>query len=154
MKSLIEKYKVKGKVYAWTYKNNPNNYPGWNFTVNKTASKSLIELLDLMNKCEWSTKKTIKLEVPTDLQIRVPNNQNGIARWETIPKLTLKHIKKEPENHWLIKNSIDCIEVQFGTNKLIELQNTIKIIPEGKGDFCISNKNCEDILYFWWNLEE
>ena len=110
MKAQIEKFKLDGKVYAWTYKDNQNNYPGWNFTVDKTASESLTELIDLMDKCEWSSKKTFGLEMPSDKQISVPNNQNGQARWKTTSKMTLSHRKAETEDYcigWLKKPKID-----------------------------------------------
>ena len=154
MKAKIEKFKINGKVYAWTYKDNQSNYPGWNFTVDKNASESLSELLDLMNACEWSSKKSIRLEMPTEFQIAVPNNQNGMARWKTVSKLTFNHRKTESENHWVVKKSENGIEIQFGINKLTELQNAINGIPKGEGDFPISSKNNENILYFWWNLEK
>ncbi|WP_411895203.1 hypothetical protein [Winogradskyella sp. A2] len=154
MKAQIEKFKVNGKVYAWTYKDNQNNYPGWNFTLDKTASESLTELIDLMDECEWASKKTFGLEMPTDLQIGVPNNQNGMARWKTTSKMTFNHRKNESENHWLIKKSDIGIEIQFGIKKLTELRNAINGIPKGKGDFAISSNDDENILYFWWNLEK
>ncbi|MCF1423247.1 hypothetical protein [Mangrovimonas futianensis] len=53
MKAQIEKHKVSGKVYVWTYKDNNRNYPGWNFTTDLKASESLSELLNLMSDCEW-----------------------------------------------------------------------------------------------------
>jgi hypothetical protein len=46
------------------------------------------------------------------------------------------------------------IEIQFGKEKLTELQNAINGIPKGNGDFAISDQNEENILYFWWNLEK
>ena len=55
----------------------------------------------------------------------------------------------ESENHWLIKELDNGIEIQFGKEKLTELQNAIKGIPKGKGDFAISDQNEENILYFW-----
>ena len=89
MKAQIEKHKVNGKVYTWSYKDNNRNYPGWNFTVDLNASKSLSDLLNLMNDCEWSTKKTISTELPTELQLSVPNNQNGVAKCKSKSNLTL-----------------------------------------------------------------
>jgi hypothetical protein len=153
MKAQIEKFKVNGKVYAWTYKDNNRNYPGWNFTVDLKASESLSELLNLMSDCEWSTKKKVTTELPTQAQLDVPNNQNEIARWKSKPNLTLNCKTSESENHWLLSEHDNGIEIQFGKEKLTELQNAIKGIPKGNGDFAISDQNEENILYFWWNLE-
>ena len=149
MKAQIEKHKVNGKVYTWTYKDNSRNYPGWNFTVNSKASKSLSELLDLMSSCEWSTKKKITTELPTQAQLDVPNNQNGIAKWKSKTNLILNCKMSESENHWLINELDDGIEIQFGKAKLIELQSAINGIPKGNGDFAISDQNEQNILYFW-----
>ncbi len=154
MKAQIEKHKASGKVYVWTYIDNNRNYPGWNFTVDLKASESLSELLNLMYNCEWSTKKKITTELPTQAQLNVPNNQNGIAKWKSIPNLTLNCKTSESENHWLINELDNGIEIQFGRKKLTELQNAINGIPKGNGDFAISDQNEENILYFWWNLEK
>ena len=154
MKEEIEKYKVHGKVYVWSYKDNIRNYPGWNFTVDLKASESLSELLNLMSGCEWSTKTKITTELPTQSQLNVPNNQNGIAKWKSEPNLTFNYKTSESENHWMIKELDNGIEIQFGKAKLTELQNAINGIPKGNGDFAISDENEESILYFWWNLEK
>jgi hypothetical protein len=111
MKVQIEKYKVSGKVYTWTYKGNNRNYPGWNFTVDLKASKSLSELLNLMNTCEWSTKKTVSTELPTQAQLNVPNYENGNAKWKSKPNLTLNYKTSEQENHWLTKELDNRIEI-------------------------------------------
>ena len=154
MKAQIEKYKISGKVYCWKYKENERNYPGWNFTVDVKASRSLSQLLDLMSLCEWSSKKKIQIEMPTGSQLTVPNNQGGRARWKTISKMTLNCKKTEPENHWAITELGEEIEIQFGKSKLTELQNAIKEIPNGKGDYAIADEDDESILYFWWNLDK
>lgn len=154
MKELINKYTVYGKFYCWTYKDNLRNYPGWNFTVDSKGSESLCELLNLMISCEWSTKKKISLELPTKMQINVTNNQNGIATWKSKPNLILNYNTCESENYWLINEFDNEIEIQFGKEKLTELQNAINGISRGIGDFAISDANDENILYFWWNLEK
>ena len=154
MKESINKYKVHGKVYAWTYKDNNRNYPSWNFTVDSRGSESLCQLLNLMISCEWSIKKKIALELPTKMQLNVPNNQNGIAKWKSKPNLILNYNTSESENYWLINEFDNEIEIQLGKEKLTELQNAINGISKGIGDFAISDENDENILYFWWNLEK
>ncbi|MFT7033618.1 MAG: hypothetical protein ACJA2S_002126 [Cyclobacteriaceae bacterium] len=134
-------------------KDNSRNYPGWNFTVDKAASKALIMLLDLMGKCQWSTKKIIQTQIPTSSQFDVPNNQHGKARWETKPSLVLNCEQNQSENLWLIQETDSNIEIKFGRKKLKELQIAIKGIPESKGDYEISDFNDQNTLSFWWNLE-
>ena len=154
MKARIEKFKIKGKVYTWIYKDNFRNYPGWNFTIDLQASRCLSELLDLMKSCEWSSKKKFSTELPTDFQLGVPNNQSGTAKWKSEPNLTLNFKASESENYWRINELNNGIEIQFGKAKLTELQNAINGIPKGNGDFAISDQNEENIIYFWWNNEK
>lgn len=154
MKALIKKYKINGKVYCWKYKENELNYPGWNFTLDLIASQNLSELLDMMSLCEWSSKKKIVIEIPTDSQLTVPNNQGGRAKWKTISKMTLNCKKTELENHWAITEFGEEIEIQFGKSKLTELQNAIKEVANGRGDYAIADEDDENILNFWWNLDK
>lgn len=152
MKSEIEKYKLKGKVYNWKYKDNSQNYPGWNFTADLEASESLTELLNLMSNCEWPTQKTILIDLPTQAQLNVPNNQNGNAKWFSKLNLILNFKKLESENHWIIKELDNHVEIQFGKAKLTELQKAIIEVQKGNGDFAVSDEKHENILYFWWNI--
>ncbi len=154
MKAQIEKYKITGKVYAWTYKDNLRNYPGWNFTVDLKASESLSTLLNLMNDCEWSSKKTISTELPTESQLKVPNNQNGDASWKSKPNLTFNCKTSESGNYWKVIELDNGIEIQFGKAKLTELISAIIEIPKGKGDFTITDQNDMNVIYFWWNLDK
>ncbi|MDE5419972.1 hypothetical protein L3049_18440 [Labilibaculum sp. DW002] len=154
MKAQIQKYKIEGKVYTWTYKNNPRNYPAWNFTVDLKACESISALLNLMNNCEWSSKKTISIKLPTESQVRVPNNKNGTESWKSKTNLILSCKTSESTDYWKIIELNKGIEIQFGKAKLIEFQNAINEIPKRSGDFAISDQNEENILYLWWNLDE
>ena len=78
MKEQIEKFKISGRVYIWKYTDNGRNYPGWNMTVDNSASQELSQLFDMMEKCEWSTNKKVLTTQPTDKELSTPNNRNGI----------------------------------------------------------------------------
>lgn len=151
MKDKIEKLNIEGKVYAWKYLENSRNYPGWNFTVDKNASERLLELLDLMRKCEWSTKKEIKTSTPTENQLKVPNNQNGSAKWKAVSKLILNSKKVPQKELWQVIEKENEIEIHFGENKLIEFEKAISGISKGIGDFSISCDSEKNLLYLWWN---
>ena len=153
VKGQIEKYKVVGDIYVWKYRENQRNYPGWNFTMDKNASFSMVELLNLMDSCEWSSKKLILLSKPTQMQLDVPNNMKGKAKFKGYEELILNFRKTEDENYWVITELKDCIEIKFGKNRLSELKNAIMGIPLGKGDFGISDENEDNILNIWWNLK-
>jgi hypothetical protein len=153
MKDKIEKHKIDGKVYTWKYLENSKNYPGWNFTVDKTASGSLVELLNLMKQCEWSSRKEIQISKPTENQIKVPNNQNGSAKWKTVSKLILTSKKTAEKEFWKVMEKENEIEIQFGENKLVDFEKAISEIPKGIGDFAITSDSEDNILYLWWNSE-
>lgn len=153
MKSEIEKYKVEGEIYIWIYKDNIRNYPGWNITFNSDAIKSLINLFKLLNSSEWSLKKKILTKTPSQKQINIPNNKFGNAVWKSKQKIVLNLKISELDDHWLINENEEEIEFQFGKAKLRELINALKAVSNKQGDFAISDRNEENILYLWWNSE-
>lgn len=153
MKKQIEKLQIAGKVYLWKYTEKTTKYPDWHFTVNKIASESLQELLDMMEDCEWSSKKEIRLTNPTESQINVPNYEKGNAKAKGMKMLVLNFKKDVEKEYWKIVQKDNEVEIQFGANKAKELKKAIIGIPKGQGDFGIYNTSEEDILYIWWNLD-
>ena len=154
MDTQITKFKIKGRVYLWKYKENARNYPGWNLTMNNPASNSLTELLDLMKYSEYQSRKKVKITTPTSQQLDVPNNRNGQADFISVNNLLLNFEKFEDPNFWKIIENDDQIELRFGSERLTELKKAIMGIPEGEGDFAISDERDENILYLWWNSEK
>lgn len=106
-----------------------------------------------MKRCEWSSRKEIEISIPTENQIKVPNNQNGRAKWKTVSKLILSSKKNIERELWKVIEKETEIEIQFGENKLIEFEKAISGIPKGIGDFTITSDSAENILYLWWNAE-
>jgi hypothetical protein len=151
MKDKIEKLNIIGKVYTWKYLDNSKNYPGWNFTIDEKASNSLFDLFTLMKQCEWSSKKEIKTSIPTESQIKIPNNQNGSSKWKATSKLILHFKKNIEKEYWQVIERESEIEIKFGENKLIEFEKAITGITKRNGDFAIFNDSGDSILYFWWN---
>jgi hypothetical protein len=153
MKKQIEKMNIVGRVYLWKYTEKTTKFPDWHFTVDKVASASLLELLKMMEECEWSSKKEIILFQPTENQIGVPNYENGYAKWKGMDTMIL-NFKKDVEKDYLkIIQRDNEVEIQFGENKFEELKKAIDGIPKGRGDFGIYNPLDEDILSIWWNLD-
>ena len=99
-------------------------------------------------------EKTVSIDVPSESQLKVPNNQKGLAQWKSAKQLTLNYSKQGPDEEWIVTEKTDEVEVKFGKGKLRRLQTAIAEIPKGKGDFAISDSDDENILYFWWNLEK
>ncbi|KAA3439777.1 hypothetical protein [Rufibacter hautae] len=153
MEAEIQKFKLKGRVYLWKYKELENRYPGWNLATDADGCDSLVKLLNLMDTSELPSKKTVPTEVPTKLQLKVPNYQQGLASWRAAKYLTLNFKKQGQISEWNITENGEEVEVRFGVGKLNQLRTAIAGIPQGKGDFAISDSDEENILYFWWNLE-
>ncbi len=145
---------MRGKVYIWTYLENRSNYPGFNFTANNQACDDLIRVLDMMSEYDFLDRKSILLEEPTNLQLDVPNNKNGKAKWKSKNKLVLNYKRFEDDNYWEITENDKEFQIDFGKSKLEELRNAIIGIPKGFGDFPIRDIQHNNILYIWWNLEK
>ena len=152
MKEQIEKLKVSGGVYIWKYIENDRNYSGWNMTVDNSASQELSLLFDMMNKCDWSTSKKILTTRPTDKEISVPNNRNGIAKWITKSKIIFSLKTSKTLDYWVITETSDELEISFGKEKLKEFKEAIVKIQNGKGDFSISDEKASNILTLWWRV--
>ena len=154
MKEKIAKLKLSGQVFIWKYLDNSRNYPDWNLTLDKIASKELSNLLDMMNQCDWGVSKSFKTSKPTETELLVPNNQNGHAKWITKDFITFCSNNNIASDYWKIKESSNSLELNFGKEMLMKLKEAITNIPLGKGDISISDKNENNILTFWWNLQK
>ena len=153
IKSQIGKLKLTGTLYLWTYTENDRNYPGWNLSATQESLRDLHELLNLMERCEWSTNKTLKVQPQTTTQLNTVNNRNGKASWKSTSELILKSNKNIHEDSWNYRAGTNNLELTFGAKKLVQLRNSLNEIANGNGDFAISDQLDENILYFWPNNE-
>ncbi len=148
MDSSIEKFIPVGSISIWKYSEKNPLHRHWNLTADTKGCDSLLELLSLMQVSQFSSKKTVRLALPTDQQINVPNNRN--AKWHSKLILELKYTKSN-NDQWQLYETNNTIEIIAGNNKLIELCEVLKKIKNNKGDFAISDGNDDNVLYFWWN---
>ena len=149
LKSQIAKFKATGNLYLWTYTENDRNYLGWNISATRESVKSLYELLNMMERCEWSTTKEVKVQPPTPNLLNTVNNRNGQANWKSTLELILKSKKNIDDNSWNYRIGTNNLELTLGVKKLIELRNSLNEIQKGNGDFAISDELGDNILYFW-----
>ena len=147
MKHEIEKFTIKGEIYIWKYLENENNYPGWNISFDRNVSEKLLELLNLMDNCEWSSKKTLQTNFPSQTQLGIANNRSGNAKWKSKSSLVL-NLKKDEPTLWKIIEDEKQIEIRFGQKKLIEFRKAVVRKTNNLNDFAIylDDENC---LYFW-----
>jgi hypothetical protein len=95
MDQSIEKYDLKGNFYIWQYKERNLQRKCWNFTADNEACDSLLRLIGLMEQSEFSSKKSIKISIPTNRQIDVPNDRNN--EWLTKSFIELKYLISETD---------------------------------------------------------
>jgi hypothetical protein len=147
MKQEIEKLNITSEIFIWKYLENERNYPGWNISFDKSVAEKLLELINLMDSCEWSSKKIIKVKTPSQTQLKIANNRNGEAKWKTKFSLVLNFKKDEP-TLWKMIEEENQIEIRFGQKRLIELRNAVVKKIDNLNDFAIylDDENC---LYFW-----
>jgi len=154
IKQKIEKLKVAGQISIWRFTDNDRNYPGWNLTIDGQASQDLLQLFDLMDKCDWSTKKSLGTNKPTDNELRVPNNRQGTAKWLTKPTITFATKSNGASDYWTTEEKKEELEIIFSKDKLKQLRQAIADIPNGKGDISIADNKDENLLTFWWRSEK
>jgi hypothetical protein len=144
MDPMIEKFQVKGSIYFWKYISDQRNYPGWNITADNDACNSMIELLEMMKRSEYPSRKSVKTCPSTMKQVRMATE----GRYKTTELIKL-HFKKEAKNAWTISETKEGLVIVFNTAKLTELKSSFRRIYMGKGDFAISDGQQGNILYFW-----
>jgi hypothetical protein len=149
---ILNKWKQKGKLYLWKYKQNTQNYPGWHLNANKEGVKSLLELFGLMKDAKYSCDRTLFVDAPTRDVLSVPNNKN--AAFRTVKKIQLKCFGLDhAEDNWSFILTDDKIEFEFSKSKLEVLIKGIVDISEGNGDYALEiddKVNPIEYLWFWW----
>ena len=113
-KKTITNFKYNGNISFWEIVEN-RNYPQWNMTCNEAGRTSLLSLLNLMLKDNFSTKVTLDNTSPIALGQEwieaLPNTRS-------YSKLTIHHNRDSPianiqviENNVILNISTDKLEV-------------------------------------------
>jgi hypothetical protein len=148
MEQHISKFKLQGNIYLWKYKANTRNYPGWNFTADDLGCRSFVELLTLMRSSLYGSKKSIQLAEPTNAQTR------AAVDLMFFPAQSLLVVyKKGRAGMWKMEKINGALELSFDDDTAEKLQRAVERVRNGEGDFAISDSSEENILYFWWFLE-
>jgi hypothetical protein len=145
-----ELYKFKGKLHLWKYLENQSNFPGINLTADRDGCKSIIELLTLFKSSINKPTKTLTLYPTTQ---KIASVGTSKSKFKSFSSLTLDFIK-EDENIWTVEEVVnDEIKISFSLFYLDELEQAIKRVKVGEGDFPIADKKYKNVLYFWWYLD-
>jgi hypothetical protein len=73
----IGTWKQSGRLFFWRFTDNVRNYPGWNFMLDSTGSKSIAGLLRAMSKSATSCIRIVQVSQPTTEVLRAANNHSA-----------------------------------------------------------------------------
>ena len=148
MKQKIDRLAIAGNLYVWKYSENSRNYPGLNISADFSAISNLIDLLELMINCEWSTKKVLECKIPTNVILSKPNNRKGTADFKSADHLILTLVKNK-KSLWKTTFNDQKAELQFNEAKAIELRQSFLKLLERRNDFSICDEDDDHCLTFW-----
>ena len=146
----VAKWKQKGCVYVWHYRDNLRNHPGWHMTADNDGCDALLELFDLMQHAEYSSRATVKLSEPHPLDVSITNPG---SRWYHAHSLEIRYPKdRMDERTWTLAEERGAITLIVGKENLQELRECIADVQQGGGDYALGpDDNSGDMeLWFWW----
>ena len=144
MDKKIEKYKVAGNVACWRFSDNVKNYPGWNICFDSTSRSEIITLLEMMDKSEWPSKKSISLSDPLELGQQWIEE---VGKYFAAKSIVISN-RKEPGNLWSIVENKNELVISLGTEKLLELRKNLQIEIFDEAMYGDAEGH-ESLLYFW-----
>ncbi|RJG17556.1 hypothetical protein D4A39_12700 [Alcanivorax profundi] len=101
---------------------------------------SLMRLVASLANSPELAKRTVSVTRPVQAQLAVPNCS---AKPRVPEKLVL-----EVSSKWFISEAKDKIVLGFPAEMAIELENGLRSLSQGDGDYYIGEKGSE--LWFWW----
>jgi hypothetical protein len=76
----VDRWRQRGLVYLWRYRDRPKNYPGWHLAADSLGNESLRDLMDLMQKSPYATECAVSITPATHAVLAVPNYWRGQAQ--------------------------------------------------------------------------
>lgn len=146
----VARWKQRGTVHCWRYRDNSRNYPGWNLAADEDACRSLLALIEFMSAAPYSSAQTIRLSPPSHLVLSVPGNRNGDARWTAARSLQLQYRNgMVTADHWTLDRDGADLTLSVGEASLAELRSGIDDMAHGRGDWGIGELPDEFVTYWW-----
>ena len=147
MREKIAKFEVKGDISVWKYVDGTKNHEGWHIYVSPEASQSIIQLLKLLKKVEYATKKAIYLSPPEEEIIGVPNNYYGLAPYR-YKRILFLNSKKDWDTFAIHENEI-IVEIILDDKTLPKFAKTIATDFKGKKTFLKNKAEKDQWITFW-----
>ncbi len=143
---IVNEWKQTGRVFLWRYEDPSKASSGWHMTTDGEGARSLLALIDAFLLSAVDARRTVRLSIPTERELRVPNYNK---KADPAEKLVLEFVAQE-NSLWSLSCKDKKATLKAGRSSLLNLGNGLADIEKGRGDYCIGEKGQE--LWFWWRL--
>jgi hypothetical protein len=152
-------WEQQGNIFLWRFRQAIGSYRGVHLTADAAGCVSLDELLTKFIDMPRHRRAVVRVTRPTEAILSVPGHGGGGVRWRS-PEALQVVMRGEDSNprEWLFRPRGLRFELVAGRDRLVELRDAIRGIPEGRGDFAIGPDDDseergtwdETCLWIWW----
>ena len=149
----VQRWRQRGAVFLWRYRDEPRNYPGWHLSADPAGSESLLELFRLMRDAAHSSEQRISISDPTARVLSVPNYTRGGDHWQSARRWHVVYPKgRASVDEWKLVFAGSELRLSIGERYLLSLIQGVEDLAAGRGDYAISGEDADspDCLWFWW----
>ena len=141
----VERWRQRGTIAMWMNRRDPRRSE-WNIAADDAACDGLLQLFDLMENGEWSSKKELRLTKP----VKTPDH-GGDFPFRSAKQLTIKYPKdRVSNNHWQFTENGRKLLLEIGLTRLQELREAITDMKTGGGDYLIGDRDNNPLWIWWW----
>ena len=134
----VSRWKQNGLAAFWREPKSDH----WNLTADDECCRSLIELIDLMQNAQWSSRAQVSLTMPD----RTANGDVAGAKFAKSIEICYPKDQVGRE-HWEIRSDQN-LSLEIGFDRLFELRSVVNDIRVGNGDYSIGSD--ANPLWVWW----
>ncbi len=147
----VARWKLRGRVCLWRYRKLASRYEGWHFAADAGGCASLLVLIDLMERAQFSSRVTVPLTKPPEHVLNVPNRETHDARPATAWTLIFPRDLVEPAM-WELSSNGTAVTLRFGSNYLPVLREAIIDSSNQRGDHAIGSDvpDATGVWIWWW----
>lgn len=145
---VVARWKQKGRVHLWRYKQPSKNNSGWHLTADEAGCESVLDLLELMASARWPSRHSIVITEPTELMTVGVAPPGKRKPWVTPRAWMIQYPRAAADNLWQWSATERQAVLAVGLSKLRELQAGFREIQRGGGDYSMGADG-EDRLWVW-----
>lgn len=140
-----------GRIYFWRFEPQKKGLAGWHFAADAAGKDSIIELLGVLTKTDYSTKRTVKLSEPPDRVSNIPFSPHHKRKVVSPSALRLVFQPDWEENGWQVRTDGDHVELSLGRGRIRELAEAVSRTKRGDFDFSAgpSKDDPPQNIWFW-----